>query len=449
MEQVMVYRFVLTILLKRLKGLTPTSTDGNIFKVPEHLRSVNPSAYDPFIIAIGPYHRDKKDFSMMEDHKMRFMKHFLKRRSEREEDVKKYVEALRALEKEARNHYADSTDIISDEFLKMMLLDGCFILELLHRFKEKLRPRTDQERGNLFSGLIIKRLGCDLLLVENQLPFCVLQKLFSMTDREGNSSLEDMILRFFSYSVFPDPRLSKIYSESDRKGSSETKHIRDKWLLRCPQKVSGGNDSAKEICWGSISYGNYSGSINCGTGPIKPQPSQNNRKNLKFMRCATELKEAGVKFRKGKEDSLFAIKFKNGEKPSLSSEISTSMSITRSIDENNTNNRQVISDYMKFMYCLVNSQIDVELLCQCNSLRNCLGDDKMVANMFNSIGDFVKLSPDNCYFDIFIKVNEHCGQKHHKWRAHLRHDYFNTPWAYISFFAAVFLLLLSLAQTVH
>ncbi|KAJ0092625.1 hypothetical protein Patl1_25880 [Pistacia atlantica] len=366
---------------------------------------------------------------MMEDHKMRFLKHFLERRSEREEDVKKYVEALGALEKEARNHYADrAADIIFDEFLKMMLLDGCFILELLHRFKEKLRPRTDQERGNLFSGLIIKRLGRDLLLVENQLPFCVLQKLFSMTDREGNSSLEDMILRFFSYSVFPDPRLSKIYSESDRKGSSETKHllsfIRDKWLLRCPQKVSGGNDSVKEICWGSISCGNYSGSINCGTGPIKPQPSQNNRKDLKFMRCATELKEAGVKFRKGEEDSLFAIKFKNGvmEIPRLeirgetesifrnlivyenyfTNEINTKSGHVIS-DEINTKSRHVISDYMKFMDCLINSQNDVELLCQCNILHNCLGDDKTVANMFNSIGDFVTLSPDNYYFDIFIK----------------------------------------------
>ncbi|XP_031248445.1 UPF0481 protein At3g47200-like, partial [Pistacia vera] len=255
------------------KGLTSTSTARSIFKVPDHLRSVNPSAYDPFIIAIGPYHRKNKDFSMMEDHKMRFMKHFLKRRSEREEDVKKYVEALRALEKEARDHYADGDDegITSDEFLTMMLLDGCFILELLHRFMEKLRPRTDsndnQERGTLFSGLIIKRLGRDLLLVENQLPFCVLQKLFSITAREGNYSLEDMILCFFSYS---------------RKRNL--------------------------------------GSINCGTWRIKPPPSQNNgkfnsnrnTKNMKFMRCATELKEAGIKFRKGKEDSLFAIKFKNG-----------------------------------------------------------------------------------------------------------------------------------------
>ncbi|KAJ0035996.1 hypothetical protein Pint_25317 [Pistacia integerrima] len=297
-------------IVERLKGLTSTSTARSIFKVPDHLRSVNPIAYDPFIIAIGPYHRKNKGFSMMEDHKMRFMKHFLKRRSKREEDVKKYVEALRALEKEARDHYADGDDegITSDEFLTMMLLDGCFILELLHRFMEKLRPRTDsndnQERGTLFSGLIIKRLGRDLLLVENQLPFCVLQKLFSITARElreGNYSLEDMILCFFSYSVFPDPRLWKSYSEIARTDSSESKHllsfIRDQWLLRCPRKVSGGNDSAKEICWGSI---------NCGTWRIKPPPSQNNgkfnsnrnTKNMKFMRCATELKEAGIKFRK-------------------------------------------------------------------------------------------------------------------------------------------------------
>ncbi|XP_031250336.1 UPF0481 protein At3g47200-like [Pistacia vera] len=464
-------------IVERLKDLTSTPTGRNIFKVPDHLRSVNPSAYDPFIIAIGPYHRDKEDFSMMEDHKMRFMKHFLERNSEREEEVKKYVDALRTLEKEARNHYADVAECItSDEFLSMMLLDGCFIVELLRRFMEKLRPRTgsndNRKRGTLFSGLIIKRLGRDLLLVENQLPFCVLQKLFSMTAREGNSSLEDMILCFFSYSVFPDPRLSKSYTEIARTDSSENKHllsfIRDKWLLRCPRKVSGGNDRAKEICWGSISCGNYSGSINCSTWRIKPPPSQNNgkfnsnrnTKNMKFMRCATELKEAGIKFRKGKEDSLFAIKFKNGvmEIPRLEIRGETE-SIFRNLivyenystneNEINTNSRHVISDYMKFMDCLIDSQNDVELLCRCNILHNCLGDDKTVANMFNSIGDFVTLSPDNYFFDIFIKVNEHCGQKRHKWIAHLKHRYFYSPWAFISFFAAVLLLLFTLTQTVY
>jgi hypothetical protein len=43
---------------------------------------------------------------------------------------------------------------------------------------------------------------------------------------------------------------------------------------------------------------------------------------------------------------------------------------------------------------------------------------------------------------------EHCSRRKNVWMANLRHKYFNSHWAMISFLAVVFLLLLALAQSI-
>ncbi|KDO39479.1 hypothetical protein CISIN_1g038625mg, partial [Citrus sinensis] len=105
-------------------------------------------------------------------------------------------------------------------------------------------------------------------------------------------------------------------------------------------------------------------------------------------------------------------------------------------------------NYLKFMDCLINTARDVRLLCENKILHNCLGDDEVVANMFNRLRDSVALPLYNFYGDIFHNVNEYCDRRWSRWIANLRHNYFNTPWTIISVFAALFLLILTLTQTV-
>ncbi|XP_040996251.1 UPF0481 protein At3g47200-like [Juglans microcarpa x Juglans regia] len=73
----------------------------------------------------------------------------------------------------------------------MMLLDGCFIVELL-RFYEKNREgeplfKTRWTRTNI---------SRDLLLLENQLPMFVLQKIFELTTFKGQANLITLGLRY-------------------------------------------------------------------------------------------------------------------------------------------------------------------------------------------------------------------------------------------------------------
>ncbi|KAL9411150.1 hypothetical protein AB3S75_044857 [Citrus x aurantiifolia] len=81
-------------------------------------------------------------------------------------------------------------------------------------------------------------------------------------------------------------------------------------------------------------------------------------------------------------------------------------------------------NYLKFMNCLINTAEDVELLCENKILHNCLGDEEVVANMFNRLRDSIALPP-NFYGDIFHNVNEYWDRPRNRWMTNLGQNYFN------------------------
>lgn len=56
---------------------------------------------------------------------------------------------------------------------------------------------------------------------------------------------------------------------------------------------------------------------------------------------------------------------------------------------------------------------------------------------------------NNCYADMFRDVREYCGRSWNRHRAVLAHDYFSNPWTSMSAAAAVLLLVLTVVQTVY
>ncbi|KAL2486509.1 Plant protein of unknown function (DUF247) [Abeliophyllum distichum] len=111
-----------------LNGLSSAPSNPSIFRVGDHLRSINPEAYDPEIIAIGPFHRGKHHLQNMEKHKVRYLMLVLQRKEESTVEI--YVTALRHLEDRARKCYAEDIQLDEHEFVKMLLLDGCFIIRI-------------------------------------------------------------------------------------------------------------------------------------------------------------------------------------------------------------------------------------------------------------------------------------------------------------------------------
>ncbi|KAM7461046.1 hypothetical protein LguiA_029167 [Lonicera macranthoides] len=316
---------------QKLDRLLP-SYECCIFRVHDELRQVNEKAYEPNIIAIGPYHHRNENLKMMEDHKLRYLGHHLQGNNEK---LNRYVLALRALEQDARRCYVETPALDKDEWVKMLLLDGCFIIELVHKFKDKCFRETKDPIFKM--DWVVKTLQCDLLLFENQLPFFVLCELFDMIEGKGR--------------------------EKNIPGDLKTLY---KHLL-------------------GVVYDNW-------------QPSFSEERcdrDVKFIHCVTELRGAGIKFKKskesnGSESNLFNIKFEEGV---LQIPLLTITDATESFLRNLIAYEQCcegprshfVSDYAVFLDCLINSPNDVRVLCRNGIIDNWLGEDEEVSSMFNKL----------------------------------------------------------------
>ncbi|KAG6667585.1 hypothetical protein I3843_01G101800 [Carya illinoinensis] len=181
---------------KQLKSLAPISKRRCIYKVHEQLREVNEKAYKPVMLAIGPYnHHGEVGQGFMEEHKLRYLKEMLERTNGH---VETYMEALIKLEGKARKCYAECISQSKHEFAKMMLLDGCFIIELFRKYQEynptnegdlynssdstDKDDSTDEDDPIFQLTWVLPRIARDLMLFENQLPFFVLEELFKLSE---------------------------------------------------------------------------------------------------------------------------------------------------------------------------------------------------------------------------------------------------------------------------
>jgi hypothetical protein len=107
-----------------------------IYRVPKLLRKVNEEAYTPKLISIGPYHHDREELRDMEKHKLRYLKNFLDRTRKRQED---FLKIIKDNEKHIRLCYSEECRLNGRDFVKMILLDAIFIIELFLKVKKKKR----------------------------------------------------------------------------------------------------------------------------------------------------------------------------------------------------------------------------------------------------------------------------------------------------------------------
>ncbi|MED6175332.1 hypothetical protein PIB30_077327 [Stylosanthes scabra] len=169
----------------------------SIFRVPRKLLEANQKVYVPSKVSIGPLHHGDEKLKGMQDHKWHYLNTLLSRQPNLEASLHECFKALRESEKAARNFYAEELNLTSDEFLEIMLLDGCFIIELFLKYAIKsVRRRTDP----IFATpRLLYDIRCDLILLENQIPLIILQRLFEIVPipKKCNHTLPNLAIHFF------------------------------------------------------------------------------------------------------------------------------------------------------------------------------------------------------------------------------------------------------------
>ncbi|XVF57188.1 hypothetical protein PTKIN_Ptkin06aG0184000 [Pterospermum kingtungense] len=433
------------------RAIPSSSSECFISRAPPQLRQVNGTAFEPQIISIGPYHRGKHQ--TMEIHKVRYLRNLFERLVKRGATGDKILnsfdlDALNMEEERVRSCYEGTLDMSSAEFVTMMVLDGLFVVELLRKFCDR---ELREENDDIFKrNLNLTIIAHDLLLLENQLPFFLLNHFFEKTKLSpSEKSLDSMAIFFFD--MMPglrrrDSQLRRLDSQIRRLDSQSVQDTEDiKHLLGLVHKH----------CFLSPQESNFS------RVPIIicehfEQWEMDLIMGLSFIHSATELSEAGIRFKKRDEgNSLFDIKFERGQMhiPTLTVDHDTQRIFRNLIAyEQIHQGPSIVMDYARLMDCLINYADDVALLSDCGIIDNRLGTNEEVAKMFNKLNDYVYLSTDNFYYlELFHDVDEHCNLLLNRWKVKLRQTYFHTPWDWVltSIVAASILLLLGFLQTLY
>ncbi|KAB5519342.1 hypothetical protein DKX38_023661 [Salix brachista] len=475
-------------------------------RVPHKLRNENEECYRPLVVSIGPYHYPERDTTLreVETLKVPMARQFI---LDGGKDIELIYSELEKVIKTAREFYneIDITGFDDEQFARMMFLDGCFILQFIScvtHNNENLEMSYQQVVG-------VKR---DLLLLENQVPFPVLQSLMRLryekneTDH-GLKLLNDflfhqilnprdqplwtrrllwpgmLIITIFSYVFFAQPiffipivitafivlslldRLRLILTGKKRKASASGYD----WQLQAAQQpahllelllslfICSHKSKAKSS---PRRYGQcLSYLVTCCKKiiPAKPETvvARESRGHYLYS-SAKNLKKVGIHFMPSQTSGLMDVKFKPSffygtvKLPTLTIDVSTKPLLLNLVayEKSTALDQLPVTSYICFMDSLIDDADDVKELRSKGIIVNFLGSDQQVADLFNNMGS--SLEPDNsAYNDVKREINRQYESTLKRWVAEMQQTYFHSPWAFLAFAAATVGLALTATQVYY
>ncbi|KAH7667164.1 hypothetical protein IHE45_12G041800 [Dioscorea alata] len=360
----------------------------------------NRKLFIPEVIALGPYHHNNPDLKDMQHHKYLAAKQLIGTKP-----IHVFKAGIEDVISKVRRCYKEDLEMEDDELVTMMFFDGCFLLRFIDLF---VRCKLDelQMRAHLY-GFIQK----DIFLLENQMPYVVLQVLMNVTTKVDI----DLFMR------------KMIGTSPNNTWATEAEPIH---LL----------DLFRTTLLGEAAV----------TPPILPNADK------QLFRSVTELKEIGIEFKKSEKSCVRDVTFNAGHIHScLSLPLITIDDLFQSRFMNmiameicpDSKLEHAIQSYIWFMDCLIDRADDVKELRSAKILENYLGSDEQVANLFNEIS--TDLHPDlRIYGNVLSGLQRHRNNNVRVSFVRFYNTHFSSPWTAISFFAAAFVLLLTVVQTV-
>ena len=390
-----------------------------IYKVPYHLRKWNKAAYTPRVISIGPYHHNKEEFQTTERHKVTYLRHFMRRCERNLDDL---VCTIRKLEDSIKFCYVESVQLKSNDFVEMILFDVIFILELFLKSQQREQATDDPRNvGNCLNSLddpmnvenwLYTLVVHELLLLENQVPFFVIEQLYllALPSLSKSLSLIQLTFNFFKH-----------LNVHEKAPEGEIQHFTD--LLRFFELPS-----VKEL-------------------PVRHHEVIYPKYSL------TQLREAGVEFEVVSSNRVLGLNFNKGvlKIPLLAFEDNMEARVRNIMALEQCDPRKLLyfTDFILILDRLVNTNTDVDLLSDKGIVVNSLGDNNVVTSIINNLNRGIFRGDMNRnYCDLCKALNAFYEERWHRWKALLRHQYFSSPWRSASTIAAIILLVLTLIQTI-
>ncbi|KAI3788306.1 hypothetical protein L2E82_01067 [Cichorium intybus] len=400
-----------------LKAKSPPCSTTQIHKVPTILKKHkdDDKYYVPKVVSLGPYHYGEPNLQSVQDFKPLFTNKLVKGN---QESLKSLYNKLAEMVQTLKEYYEDEVEQFSDdEFTRMMLLDGCFILY----FIEHIFLNTEIDCPGLKSHQIMF-VQQDMFLLENQIPYRVLTEVMKFVPDE---------LWDFKIKRFIDDNV--LATERRRGGTRKTSKSVPNHPI--PSTVNHLLELLQTRLTKEKSLG----------------PRANDRYTF---RNVNELIEVGIRFIPSKTRSIAHIDFfKHGfcanlELPPITVDDATKPMLLNLVAYemcSNDTNASWVTSYICLLDSLIDHPEDVKVLRKAGILDNRLGSDKQVALLFNELG--TDLVPNSfAYSEARSAIQKHYESKRNTWASQLKHEYIKSPWAFVALLVGVVGLFLSGVQ---
>ncbi|KAK7844542.1 upf0481 protein [Quercus suber] len=427
-------------------GTTPKIREVLMLRGHKHYRKY----CEPRVVSLGPIHHGKSAYQLTEEYKLMLADKFIEKTGRTGEELYGIIEYNI---KQLRGYYDEKvTQKYSDEDLAWMLfVDGCATLQFIdlvaHEKVKDFKIKNDQ----------VAFVAQDLFLLENQLPYQLLNYLMENTQNsEGGNSLKMSIQSFINTHSMLD---------EDTKPPSDENAIHLLDLLR--KRLLGTTGKEEHSTEEEKSGEKLPSTVN--TVPNKKDekseksvPNKNGKKDSKdwhSFRNVQELREVGIHLKPKKSSHLGEIDFKRVwnfypgilSMPQITVDDSTGPKFFNLIAYEmcpDFENDFGITSYISFLDSLIDDPKDVIDLRNADILRNLLGSDEEVALVFNEIGTDLVPNPD-IYRNVRVQIQQYYKMQSMTWISQVLHTHFSSPWTVIAFLAAFFVLGLSVVQTVY
>ncbi|KAG6677410.1 hypothetical protein I3842_14G024800 [Carya illinoinensis] len=404
-----------------------------IYRVPKEFRVFRDKEikqFTPRLVSIGPFHHGNQELQGMEKVKLMYFKEFCYRTRNAEHNLVKLAADKRC---EVERSYSETFEIDHDRFLRIILLDAVFIVELFLRFSDS----QTHAHGNdliLSKPWLIHAIRLDFLLLENQLPFSFLDEFIQFLVDDCPPTFLELACNFFCLKF-------KGEISMELKG---VKHFTD--LLRTFHVLP--ILKAKSI-------------------DRSERPSTVRERRTKVLHSAKKLDEAGVNFKAivPKEVGLLGIEFQKMRgmehcpcfnlswllnclpwfkclpilertQPCLTIpqlEITTGTELFfRNLVAlelcHYPSESHYFCNYISLLDFLINTERDVELLVDQSVIINRLGSNAAVVTLIKELGSQIVIIPSNCFKDIIRRMNQHCKNPWNRVVATMSSVYFPDIW---------------------
>ncbi|WJX42722.1 hypothetical protein P8452_29921 [Trifolium repens] len=504
-----------------------------IFNVPKLLMASDPDSYVPQQVAIGPYHYWRPELYEMQSYKLAATKRFLK--SLQTLKLDNLVDQLTKLEQRVRACYHKYLDLNGETMVWMMIVDASFLLELLQIYAIQ-EGATKRVVSSSMSHLVDyagrksahNAMLRDIVMLENQIPLCVLRKMleFKLSSKEA----ADEMLIFMFIGLFKQISPFKMIDDFPNIKVSESAHLLDFFYDMIVPKLEtehdvtidvedeqeeeqdhkgdgedskGGSSYVKQSfneIWNILSKLNK-GPIrllksalvsrpmkllvkfpwkiitNLPGGKLLKQPIESlffskekgddekheNENSSTLINkpplieeitipCVRELFNSGVNFSPTTNGSISSISFDAKTRtfylPIIGLDVNTKVFLRNLVAYESSvgSGPLVITRYTELMNGIIDSEEDAKILREKGIILNHLKSDKEVANMWNGMSKSLRLSRvlflDNAIEDVNKFYNSRMKVKMLKFMK----SYVFGSWQFLTFLAAIFMLLLMALQ---